>query len=90
MNENIDLTQILKDCPKGTKLYTPLAGEVTFKGVYNENTYPIEVINKFDDEISFDSKGRYFSEFDECLLFPSKENRDWSKFKAPWTKNEKV
>ena len=31
MNENIDLTNILKDCPKGWKLYTPLYGEVEFK-----------------------------------------------------------
>lgn len=31
MNENIDLTKILKDCPNGTKLYTPLTGEVTSK-----------------------------------------------------------
>ena len=30
MNENIDLTKILKDCPKGTKLYTPIWGYVTF------------------------------------------------------------
>lgn len=24
MNENIDLTKILENCPKGTKLYTPV------------------------------------------------------------------
>ena len=30
MNENIDLTKILKDCPKGTKFYTPVWGEVVF------------------------------------------------------------
>ena len=38
MNENIDLTKIVKDCPKGTKLYSPISGEVYFKEIrsYNE------------------------------------------------------
>ena len=33
MNENIDLTKILKDCPKGTKFYSPICGEVDFKEI---------------------------------------------------------
>lgn len=35
--------------------------------------------------IAFDSKGRYSDFKGECVLFPSKENRDWSTFKVPWT-----
>ena len=31
MNENIDLTKILKNCPRGTKFYTPIWGEVSFE-----------------------------------------------------------
>ena len=91
MNENINLIEILKNCPVGTKLYTPLAGEVTFMGVDKNSSHPIDVRYKFEDTMSFDSKGRYFSEFKdgECLIYPSKENRDWSKFKAPWYKKEK-
>lgn len=91
MNENIDLTKILKDCPKGTKLYTPLAGEVTFVGIKERNEYQIDVENKDFNGLSFNKQGRYFTEFEdgECLLFPSKEIRDWSKFKAPWYKNKK-
>ena len=40
MNENIDLTKILKDCPKGTKLYSPVFGKVELK-VIGDNKYPI-------------------------------------------------
>ena len=45
MNENIDLTKILRNCPKGTKFYSLVHGEVTFVGI-NEisKDYPIEII----------------------------------------------
>ena len=45
MNENIDLTKILKYCPRGTKFYSLVHGEVTFVGI-NEMSkdYPIEII----------------------------------------------
>ena len=91
MNENIDLTKILKDCPKGTKLYTPLAGEVYFVGIKERSEYQIDVENKDFNGLSFNSQGRYFTEFEdgECLIFPSKENRSWSNFKAPWYKKYK-
>lgn len=91
MNENIDLTKILKDCPKRTKLYTPLAGEVYFVGIKERDEYQIDVENEESNGLSFNKQGRYFTEFGdgECLLFPDKENRDWSKFKAPWYKKEK-
>lgn len=91
MNENIDLTKILKDCPKRTKLYTPLAGEVYFVGIKERDEYQIDVENEESNGLSFNKQGIYFTEFGdgECLLFPDKENRDWSKFKAPWYKKEK-
>lgn len=85
MNENIDLTRILKDCPKGTKLYSPLFGEVFFEGIICGSSYSIKVrINggEYNDLRIFTSDGRFFDSYKEaeCLLFPSKENRDWSKF----------
>ena len=41
MNENIDLTQILKDCPKGTKLYSLIFGEVNFEKIGSDDEYAI-------------------------------------------------
>ena len=90
MNENIDLTKILKDCPKGTKLYTSNFGEVKFQqiGIYNE--YPIIVELKTGAFEGFTPDGKLLSNHNgECVLFPSKDQRDWSKFTAPWYKKEK-
>lgn len=90
MNENIDLTKILKDCPKDTKLYCSLYGEVLFEGIITGNhNYFIEVYVKvLNSLIMFTYNGRYFSN-GECVLFPSKDQRDWNKFTAPWYKKDK-
>ena len=81
MNENLNLVEILKDCPEGTKLYSPIIGEVEFKRIkYCE--YPIVTCSKNGNRIlSFTKEGLFFSEGECIMLFPSKEQRDWSKFK---------
>lgn len=91
MNENIDLTKILKDCPKGTKLYSTIHGEVTLIDSNDTSQhYPISVrLNDNTVEI-FTYEGKLLNKFDgECILFPSKDQRDWSKFTAPWYKKDK-
>ena len=93
MNENIDLTKILKDCPNRFKLYTPLMGEVVFIKV-SKCTLPLPVMTLHSSGIylSFTKEGYYFNfnnKDAECLLFPSKDQRDWDKFTAPWYKKEK-
>lgn len=91
MNENIDLTKILKNCPKGTKLYSTIHGEVNFIDIDDSSQYyPINVmLNNKKVEI-FTSEGRLLNKLDgECILFPSKTQRDWSKFTAPWYKKDK-
>ena len=81
MNENLNLVEILKDCPKGTKLYSPALGEVEFEKIIDDRTYPIRVIGN-NDTVFFTSQGKLYDiKQSECLLFPSKEQRDWSKFK---------
>ena len=86
MNENLNLVEILKDCPKGTKLYSTVLGEVEFEGVTDSVNYPIIVkLNEgqFGDRIieTFTSDGRLFVTCEgECVLFPSRDQRDWSKF----------
>lgn len=90
MNENINLTKILKDCPKGTKLYTTTWGEVTFKRVNNKDyLYPIHIETN-RGYINLTKEGCYVNRIDaECIIFPSKGHRDWSKFTAPWYKKER-
>lgn len=79
--ENLDLRKILKDIPKGTKLYSTICGYVEFDKINNDNDcYPIICYKKDNLEL-FTKEGKYNYYHDgECCLFPSKENRDWSKF----------
>lgn len=91
MNENINLTKILKDCPKGTKLYSTIFGEVEF--IECDDLYQI-VVAKEGRYYYFTSQGAFIFErikyhMGECVLFPSKDQRDWAKFSAPWYKKEK-
>ena len=92
MNENIDLTKILKNCPQGWEFYSSTAGTVVFHKLDLANSgYPIFALAAGGRrEVCFTKKGWYVSDSDaECTLFPSKDQRDWSKFTAPWYKNEK-
>ena len=80
MNENLNLVEILKDCPKGTKLYSTVFGEVEFNTIIGTDT--IIVNTETDDTVFFSAYGKMYSQYNgECLLFPSREQRDWSKFK---------
>lgn len=89
MNKNLNLVEILKNCPKGTKLYSLIFGEVEFERIDNgcgTITYKTNTGRNFD--VSYE--GKFFTNYDgECVLFPSKEQRDWSKFTAPWYKKER-
>ena len=90
MNENIDLTKILRDCPKGWKLWSPIFGEIEFYSIVEKARYPIMLSCK-KGIIWFSKDGLFDIENEgaECVLFPSKDQRDWSKFTAPWYKKEK-
>ena len=81
MNENLNLVEILKDCPEGTKLYSPVFGEVEFESI-NDIIGPIVVTTNTGNAECFTADGKMHTYYNgECLLFPSKEQRDWSKFK---------
>lgn len=108
MNENIDLTKILKDCPKGWEFYSSVYGEVRFieitptrpvpyrqkddelfmAEVMMEREYPIKLmVNICEYRVS--KAGEHKKGVGECTFFPSREQRDWSKFTAPWLKKER-
>ena len=81
----LDLVEILKNCPKGTKLYSTIHGEVIFDYIdYKSEAYPI-VISCTYGGFGFTRSGKYDIDYGngECTLFPSKDQRDWSKFKVP-------
>lgn len=86
MDDNLNLVEILKDAPKGTKLWSPICGECKLIEVKKEdNIYPILCKTSDGVNINFTNFGKFYSvvyKNGECVLFPSKENRDWSTFKV--------
>ena len=81
MNEKLNLIEILKDCPTGTKFYTPVWGEVSFRKLLEDKIYAIS-IDTYSGNKCLTKEGYYLPINDaECIIFPSKEQRDWSKFK---------
>ena len=92
MNENINLTKILKNCPEGTEFYHTVYGRVYFDYIDLNRSYPIRLSfsQETSDDVGVTSKGLLNNNHNgECILFPSKYQRDWSKFTAPWYKKEK-
>ena len=94
MNENINLCDILKNCPKGTKLFSYIHGEVEFLKIdKDESRYKIVVIGKTKEGTeyteTFTAEGILNHRFNGiCTLVPSKDQPDWSKFTAPWYNKE--
>ena len=78
MNENLDLCLILNGCPKDTKLYCTFLGDVLFSKIEDNKI----IVHTSYTIYSFHSDGK-FTYDSECALFPSREQRDWSKFKVP-------
>ena len=81
--QNLDLREILKVVPKGTKLYSTTHGDVRFDYVdLNSKLYSICCRDIHGTVLSFTKEGKWrYSCPGECVLFPSSEQRDWNKFK---------
>ena len=91
---DLHLCEKLAGCPKGTRLWSPMFGECEFIGLSKDvDEDPDE--DKFwvrSDELglnTFFDDGRFFSTSEECLIFPSKDNRDWSTWVNPKPKAER-
>lgn len=87
----MNIAEILKKCPKGMKLYSPVYGEVEFvKVVDNRYDYYISCVNKrgFYESFAIDGRLLPFIPDTECMLFPSKDQRDWNKFVVPGQVND--
>jgi hypothetical protein len=85
----INIAEKLKGCPQGTKLYSPLFGEVEFVRIdMGNHKFPI-IVRALENgipfsNVNFTAEGKWYNvEQSECLLFPSKDNRDWNEFNLP-------
>lgn len=89
MEAKINIVEILKDKPQGTKLYSSACGKCNLEEV-DDKSFKISFYNsKFGfmngGEGYLDKNGKLYDD-GECIIFPSKEMRDWSKF--AWKKGD--
>ena len=93
MEQKINIAEILRDCPKGMELYSPIFGTVYFEGIRDTGrAILIDVTTSCNTSVQFYSDGKfntYYSE-SEVTLFPSKSQRDWSKFQRPFKDGDVV
>ena len=83
METKLNIAEILKDKPKGTKLYSLTYGDCSYQEYTGD--FEIECQNPNGVQFYLDEYGRYYID-GECILFPSKSMRDWSKF--AWKKGD--
>ena len=89
MNEELNLVEILKNVPVGTKFWSDVHGEVEFIKI--QSFIGSEILcNSKRSKCSFSSYGELYAGFGQCILFPSKGKRDWSKFKVDLPESTKV
>nr|DAO16870.1 MAG TPA: hypothetical protein [Crassvirales sp.] len=89
METKINIATILKNKPKGTKLYSTVHGKCTFEAITDEIFKIHFCTSKFGlmqaGECTLIKFGNMFDD-GECIIFPSKEMQDWSKF--AWKKGD--
>lgn len=79
--ENLNLCELLSGC-ENMKFYSTLYGDVVLTAVTDKQLFFGAILTEKEDNVF--SSGRYFSNTSgECTFFPSKDQRDWSKFKKP-------
>lgn len=84
MENKINIAEILRDMPKGTKLYSPLFGKCEYIAVVGDKR-PINIRTSNTTDMQYEALteyGCYFSDFEDTdtVLFPSAKMRDWDKF----------
>lgn len=83
MEKEINIAKILKNVPIGTKLYSPLFGDVFLKYIGEM----FITVRHHSITANFYHNGRLYDyEGTEPMLYPSKEMRDWNKF--AWKKGD--
>ena len=83
METKLNIAEILRDKPQGTKLYSLTYGDCSYQEYTGD--FGIECQSPNGVQFNLDEYGRYYID-GECILFPSKSMRDWSKF--AWKKGD--
>lgn len=76
----INVAEILKQVPVGTKLWSNIFGDVEFNYIDGLTPhYPISVLDSYKCERKFSEHGYFYNmqKNGECTLWPSKDHRAW-------------
>ena len=83
MNENLNLVEILKDCPKGMELDCTMYDNATFGGIIENRSYPIKVYVGDGPTMMLTKYGQYTDDdLAKCIIFPKGETT-WERFVPP-------
>ena len=83
METKQNIAEILRDKPQGTKLYSLTYGDCSYQEYTGD--FGIECQSQNGVQFNLNEYGRCCID-GECILFPSKSMRDWSKFS--WKKGD--
>lgn len=87
MEEKINIAEVLKNKPQGTKLYSPIFGNLRYEDLVPDlGEFTVVTSDNTSAKHSFRSDGRYNRHGEPLMLLPSKEMRDWRKF--AWKKGD--
>ena len=91
MKEKLNLIEILRDAPIGIEFYSIVHETVELVGVVNDvrPDYPI-MLKAGTKRFSLSSEGTLIKGIGECIIYPSKENRDWSTFEIDYPQRTKM
>lgn len=82
MEKELNIAAILEDKPLLLKFYSTTFGRITFNGVHKGKVY---FFSEDTNAHSVKPNGKMY-DGGECIIFPSKEMRDWRKF--AWKKGD--
>lgn len=87
METKINIAAILKDKPQGTKLYSPIFGNLRYENLVPDlGEFTVVTSDNTSAKHSFRSDSRYNRHGEPLMLLPSEKMRDWHKF--AWKKGD--
>lgn len=89
--KKLNLCEILKYCPQGETFWSPLLGDVKLHDINHKRNFIVISLESGETwDINADGTITFGDVTSpEVMLYPSREQRDWSKFTAPWLKKER-
>ena len=76
----MNIAEILRKCPSGTMLYSTIYDKLKLVDIELDSIYPIRCRKIDGNAVDFTEDGKMNTTDAEPTLFPSKDQRDWSKF----------